>query len=172
VVDLFTRENWMSFSDKFQGHDDEITEEFLMSLKPESKTQATVNFRGLTLEVTLELISRVTGLPLRLPWSKEERLLGQAAKKAFFLPEEHPVEDKNGVRRTSLPPLWSEVSFQIMKYITCEGRFSIIYGYHFRFLSELRHGMDLPPEEKLSIPYFLLQSLSECGTKLKEGTPN
>lgn len=105
VVDLFTRANWMSFCDKIQGHDDEITEEFLMSLKPESKTHATVNFRGLTLEVAPELISHVAGLPLGLPWSKEERSLGQAAKKAFFLPEEHPVEDKNGVRRASLPPL-------------------------------------------------------------------
>lgn len=67
VVDLFTRANWMSFCDKIQGHDNEITEKFLMSLKPESKTQATMNFRGLTLEVTPELISRVTDLPLGLP---------------------------------------------------------------------------------------------------------
>lgn len=55
-----------------------------------------------------------------------------------------------------------------MKYITCEGRFSIIYGYHFRLLCELMHGIDLPPAKKQSIPYFLLQSLIECGTKLNE----
>ena len=116
-----------------------------------------MNFRVLTLEVTPELISRVTGLPLGLPWSKEERSLGQATKKEFFLPEKHPVEDKSEVQRTNFPPLWSEVSFQIMKYITCEGRFSIVYNYHFKLLSELRHGMDLPLEQKLSIPYFLLQ---------------
>jgi len=59
-----------------------------------------------------------------------------------------------------------------MKYITCEGRFSIVYGYHFRLLTKLRHKMDLPIEQKLSIPYFLLQSLMECGTKMKEGTPD
>lgn len=59
-----------------------------------------------------------------------------------------------------------------MKYITCEGRLSILYGYHFRMLTELRHKMDLPTEQKLSIPYFLLQSLMECGKKLQEGTPN
>jgi len=105
VVDLFTRANWMSFFDKIQGHDEEIIEEFLMSLRPQSKTHATISFRGLTLELTPELISRVTGLPLGLLWSKEERSLGQAAKKSFFLPEEHPVEDKNKVRRTNLPPL-------------------------------------------------------------------
>jgi len=32
VVDLFTRAKWMTFCDKLQGHDDEITEEFLKSL--------------------------------------------------------------------------------------------------------------------------------------------
>lgn len=98
--------------------------------------------------------------------------MGQIAEKTFFLPEEHPKEDKNGVRRTSLPPLWSEVIYKIMKYITCEGRFSIIYGYHFRLLCELRHGIDLPLAKKLSIPYFLLQSLIECGKKLNKGVPD
>jgi len=105
VVDLFTRANWMSFFDKIQGHDEEITEEFLMYLRPQSKTRAATSFMGLTLELTPDLISRVTGLPLGLPWSKEESSLGKAAKKTFFLPMEHLVEDKNGVRRTSLPPL-------------------------------------------------------------------
>ena len=32
--------------------------------------------------------------------------------------------------------------------------------------------MDLPVENKLSLPYFLLQPLIECATKLKEGTPD
>ena len=39
VVNLFTRANWMTFCDKIQGHDDEITKELLMSLQPKSKTQ-------------------------------------------------------------------------------------------------------------------------------------
>ena len=59
-----------------------------------------------------------------------------------------------------------------MKYITCEGRFNIVYGYHFWLLTELRHQMDLPSEKKLSIPYFLLQSMTECATKLREGMPD
>ena len=67
VVNLFTHANWMSFCDKIQGHEDEITEEFLMSLQPKSKALATVNFRGLTLKLTPELISRVTDLPLEIP---------------------------------------------------------------------------------------------------------
>jgi len=78
----------MTFCDRIQGHDDEVTEEFLMSLQPKSKTLATMNFRGLTLKLTPQLISRVTDMPLWTPWSKEERALGRKAKKEFFLPEE------------------------------------------------------------------------------------
>lgn len=99
---MFSRAHWMSFCDKIQGHDDEITEEFLRSLKLKSKTLAIVNFRGLTLRLTPQLISRVTDLPMGVPWDKEERKLGQKAKKEFFLPEEQFSVDKNGVRRTSL----------------------------------------------------------------------
>jgi len=32
--------------------------------------------------------------------------------------------------------------------------------------------MEFPPARKLSIPYFLLQSLIECGTKLNAGVPD
>ena len=32
VVDLFTHANWMTFCDRIQGHDDEVTEDFLISL--------------------------------------------------------------------------------------------------------------------------------------------
>jgi len=52
------------------------------------------------MEITPEFISRITSLPLGLPWSKEEKPSGQVAKKTFFHPNEHPVQDKNGIRRS------------------------------------------------------------------------
>lgn len=97
VVALFTRANWMPFFERIHGYEEEVTEEILMFLRPHSKTHATVSFRGLTIELTPEFISRITGLPLKLPWSKEEKPLGQVAKKTFFQHDEHLVEDKNGV---------------------------------------------------------------------------
>jgi len=172
VVELFTRVHWIAFCDKLQGYDDEVAEEFLQALRVKSKTEATVNFRGLSLTLTPRYISQITELPMGLPWEKDERKLSQQAKKEFFPPGEEFSEDKNGVRRTSLLPPWDEVSLQILRYITCEGRFSIIYGYQFQLLTELRHHSDLPVEKRLSIPYFLLQSLMECATKLKEGIPD
>ena len=67
VVALFIRGNWMPFFERIHGYDEEATEEFLMSLRPHSKTHATVNFRGLTIELTLEFINRIIGLPLGFP---------------------------------------------------------------------------------------------------------
>lgn len=51
--------------------------------------------------------------------------------KIFFLLEERLVEDKNGVRRESLPYPWDEVSHNILKYISYEGRSSVVYAYQF-----------------------------------------
>ena len=121
------------------------------------------------MEITLEFFSRVTTLPLGLPWSKDEKPFGQAAKKNVFQNNETPVEDKNGIRRASIPYPWDEVSYQIIKYISYEGRYNIVYGYHFRILQELRYHMDTPAPQKLSIPYFLPQSLIDSSTKVQAG---
>ena len=121
VVAIFTRANWMPFFEKFRGFDEEVAQEFALSLVPHSRTRAIVNFRGISMEITPEFINRVTSLPLVLPWSKDEKPSGHSAKKNFFQPNEHPVEDKNGIRRTSIPYPWDEVSYQIIKYISYEG---------------------------------------------------
>ena len=91
------------------------------------------------------------------------------AKRKFFLEGEEPTEEKNGVRREILPYPWSEVGYQLIKYISCEGRYSVFYGYHFRILEELRFGVETPVHQRLSIPYFLMQSLIDSNNKIKEG---
>ena len=126
VVDIFTQAQWMPFCEKLQGYDEDVAEEFLRGLKPKSDVLATVKFRGLSLKVTPTSISRITELPMGLPWNKDERKQNQQAKKEFFPPNEEFSEDKNGVRRVSLTPPWNEVSLQIMRYITCMGRHNIV----------------------------------------------
>lgn len=108
----------MPFFENLQGSDEEVTEEFSVSLIPHSKTHASVSFRGLTMEIALEFISKVISLSLGLPWSKEEKPLGQVSKKTFFQADEHPIEEKNGIRRKSIPYPGDEVNYQIIKYIS------------------------------------------------------
>jgi len=44
----------------------------------------------------------------------------------------------------------------------------VVCGYHFRLLEELRFGAETPPCHRLSIPYFLLQSLIDTSIKVQE----
>lgn len=48
------------------------------------------------------------------------------------------MEDKNGV------------SYHLFKYISCEGRYIVVYGYHFRLLQELRFGENIDMEKLMA----------------------
>lgn len=69
------------------------------------------------------------------------------------------------MRRERPPYPWDEVSFHIMKFISCEGRLSVIYGYHFRLLNELRFQGELPLKHRLSVPRLLLNSITKMRHK-------
>jgi len=121
------------------------------------------------MEITSEFISKVSTLPLGLPWSKDDKPIGQDSEKNFFQNNQTHVENKNGIRRASIPYPWDEVSYQIIKYISYEGSYNIVYGYHFRIIHELRHGINTPTCQNLSIPYFHLQSLTDSSNKVQAG---
>ena len=61
-----------------------------------------------------------------------------------------------------------EVAFHIMKFISCEGRLSVVYGYHFRLLNDLRFQGEIPLEKRLSIPHFLLNSITDMRNKVRQ----
>ena len=71
--------------------------------------------------------------------------------------------------RDNLPYPWSEVGYQLVKYISYEGRYNVFYGYHFRMLEELRFGVETPVHQRLNIPYFVMQSLLDSNNKEKIG---
>jgi len=67
VLEIFTRHNWMGFFKKLRGYDDEVARDFSLSLIQLIKVHANVVVRCLSIEITLELISKVTILPLGIP---------------------------------------------------------------------------------------------------------
>ena len=134
VLEIFTRHNWMGYFEKLRGYDDEVARDFSLSIITLTRTHVTLVVRGPSIEFSTELISKITTLPVGVRWRKEDKGNSQTAKRKFFLLGEKHIEHKNGVRRTSLPYPWNEVSFHLIKYISCEVRFSVVYGYHFRVL--------------------------------------
>ena len=154
VVDIFRRNQCLGFFKLLRGYDDDVAREFAISLTPQARFSATIVVRGLLLTITPESISRITTLPLGLQWRKEDKASITYNKKKHFFEDEEPIEDTNGIRRERIPYPWDEVSYHILKYICCEGKLSIVYGYQFRFLHEQRFGEELPPHRRLSVPYL------------------
>ena len=131
-----------------------------------TSTHATVVVRGLSIELTPELIGIIMTLPLGVPWRKEDKGNSQTSKKKFLLKREEAMEDKNGVRRARLPHPWNEISYHLIKCISCEGGYSVVYGYHFRIIKELGFGAKTPPHHRLNIPYFLVQLVIDMSMKV------
>jgi hypothetical protein len=67
-----------------------------------------------------------------------------------------------GVPRVWLKDPWKDLAFLIQKYITCEGRFSLIFLYHIRILLHLKG------EKLLNMPYYLLKSLTKMSKAIQK----
>jgi hypothetical protein len=147
------------YFDRLRGYDDEISMEFSLNFQNIRGKEYIIIVRGLEIHVDEATINRVSCLPMDFPWDKDERQEASDDKNLFFLSYEEPIEDKNGVKRERLPEPWPEVAYHLLKYITCEGRLSVVYSYHFIFLHQLRHLFHQNPKENLIIPYFILQLL-------------
>ena len=57
-----------------------------------------------------------------------------------------------GTTLESLPHSWKQVSIFLKKYITCEGRYKVVYNDDFILLSHLLHGI------LVKMPYYLLKT--------------
>jgi hypothetical protein len=71
----------------------------------------------------------------------------------LFLPEERIELKGRGVQLNSLPPPWPKVATFIKHYLTCKGRYQVVYQHDFLLLSHLRHN------RRVNIPYYLLGCL-------------
>jgi hypothetical protein len=68
----------------------------------------------------------------------------------------------HGIARISLPPPWDIVALGIQKFLTCEGRYTVPFHYHFRILSHLRH------RHLMNIPYFLYGMLQQMAAHVQK----
>lgn len=165
---------WLSFFDKLDGFDDAIALEFAQNsehiqVQDNQTHEFHTNVRGLDIGVNEDFISEVTEIPRGQPWDKDDRALNNRAKTSFFRSYEKSESNRNGVKRESLPDEWGEVAYHIMKYLTCEGRLSIVYAYHLRMLYQIRNLSYQKPQQRISIPHLLLHSLKEMCIRVKKG---
>ena len=66
-----------------------------------------------------------------------------------------------GVQLHKLNPEWREVIRILQSYITCEGRFALVFKYHIRFLQHLNQ------ESTMNLHFFFLNILQKMSDRVK-----
>ena len=76
------------------------------------------------------------------------------------------VDWKKGISRSWLIHPWDGIDYIIQKFVTCEGRFNIVYLYHIKLMQHLKN------DREINMPYFLLQRISNMAKFVKKQERN
>jgi len=97
VVDIFKRHQWKGSFERMRGNDVEVAREFTLSLIPLIRTYAIVVVKGISVVITLELISRITTLTLGYHGEKRIRVTTPLQIKDSFWKETSQWRIKMGL---------------------------------------------------------------------------
>jgi hypothetical protein len=145
---IFEQAGWLQYFRRLQGYNESQTLQFARNLQDNHSIVA-----GVRISVTEEDIAAVSGLPMDGTRQFSRKHAIGDVQQSFFLAGERRVPKGRGVQLSSLPPPWPEVARFIKHYLTCEGRYQVVYQHDFLLLSHLRH------DKRVNIPYFLLGCL-------------
>jgi hypothetical protein len=161
-LQILEQKQWLNFLGKFEGFCEAVALDFAYSFDGQKATIG--NF---TLRVNEDSLALVIGLPQ----TGEKYFKTKHFKDKSWVPfisrsRVSSVNWKKGIPRSWLVHPWDELAYLIQKFITCEGRFSIIYLYHIKLLQHLRGDCEI------NMPYFLLQSLSKMAKTVQKQDRN
>jgi hypothetical protein len=145
---IFQQAGWLSYFQRLQGYDEQQVLQFAQNLQEDHFV-----VQGVRISVTEEDIAHVSGLPTDGIHMFSRKHIIRNAQQNFFFPEERIEFKGRGVQLSSFPPPWLEVARFIKHYLTCEGRYQVVYQHDFLLLSHLRHN------RWVNIPYYLLGCL-------------
>jgi hypothetical protein len=145
---IFEQAGWLHYFRRLQGYNEPQVLQFARNLQENHSVVA-----GVRIAVTEQDISAVSGLPMDGTRQFSRKHIIGDVQQSFFLAGERIVLKGRGVQLSSLPPPWPEVARFIKHYLTCEGRYQVVYQHDFLLLSHLRHN------RRVNIPYFLLGCL-------------
>ena len=119
-----------------------------------------VSFDTLKFELTRELIKEATGIVVDGElWFKKIPFTFNS--KDFLLPEVETLDWGKGVQLQNFKPEWREAIRVLQSYITCEGRFALLFKYQISFLHHLNQ------DSKMNLPFFFLKSLHKISDRVK-----
>jgi hypothetical protein len=148
AYEIFQQAGWLNYFHRLPAYNEQQVLQFARNLQEDHSV-----VEGVRIPVTEEGIAEVSGLPMNDKRTFSRKHIIGTVQQNFFLPEERIVLKGRGVQLNSLPPPWPEVARFIKHYLTCEGRYQVVYQHDFLLLSHLRHN------RRINIPYYLLGCL-------------
>jgi hypothetical protein len=145
---IFEQAGWLNYFRRLQWYNEQQVLQFALNLQEDHSVVNRVR-----ISVTEEDIAEVSGLPTDGARIFSRKHIIRGAQQNFFLPEERIIFKGRGVQLSSLPPPWPGVARFIKHYLTCEGRYQVVYQHELLLLSHLRHN------RRVNIPYYLLGCL-------------
>jgi hypothetical protein len=147
IIEKFVQVEWYDFCNTFQGHHAEVAMTFKNNFDG-FQTQ----IGDLIIQVSEHSISSAFKLPISGErWFKKKEVPTDLCNK-FLVADHQDPEWSKGIPNTWLKEEWKNTLPVVQKYITCEGRFSIVHRYLMRFLLHL-NGSSI-----MNLPYYLLKS--------------
>jgi hypothetical protein len=156
MAQRFKDAGWFEFFTTFQGHDEQVSMIFAQ------------NFDGfevvigkLLMLVMEHSIAKACKFSIGGErWWKKEHVVMEFVNQ-FLLPYNQNPDWKKGFPHSWIRYEWHTTLIIIHRYITCEGRFFLVYIYHIRLL------MHINGDYPLNLPYFLLKSLSKMSKRVQ-----
>lgn len=156
VARAFKEVGCWRFCEKLKGGHTEVTKAFAL------------NFTGLNSKVALlefpvspQAISAVTEIPRGgQEWFKNFKFDMTPCKE--FLKDQYENEDlTKAVPRNYIKEHYALLLTAIQKYLTCEGRYTKVYSYHFKLL------LHFTRKVSIDIPFYLFRSLGKICDKVQ-----
>lgn len=153
---------WLPFLEKFKGSNEEVAKQFAFTFNGEKALIGTFSFR-----VSEDTIAQATGVsPEGEKYFKTKQFKEKSWIQFMSRSRVSAVNWKKGVPRSWLMHPWDEMVYILQKFVTCEGRYSIVYLYHITLLLHIKK------QCIISLPYFLLQSLTKMSKTIQKQKGN
>ena len=153
VWDILRHENFIGYMERFKGNNLDITQQFIKTWRDDS-----VMVGNQHMEVTEEVIAEARGLDMdSINFYQDRKLSDRAIDKFVESKNERSQLVKIGnsnFHLASVSQPWRFMLFSIMEYLTLDGMFTKLYGYHFMLANHFRHDV------RINFPFYLRQSLS------------
>lgn len=124
---------WLKFFDKFDGHHVKISRAFSLTFDGECEKIGNLIIHILE----NSLLEVICLLRIGEKWFKTTRMQGKVWT-PYMKRKMHELNWTTGVPRNCLNDPWKDLAYLIQKFISCEGRYNVVFLYYIKLLMHLK----------------------------------